>query len=75
MFDSLIAQRQTKNTTKVKLSEYKQWQKLFSFDALRGKKYGESFCDYFNITDYRIKFDSNWASCDKIIRSEWIVPA
>ena len=75
MFDSLVTQHETKNTGKVTMSAYKKWQKLFSFDALRGKKYGESFCDYFDITDYRIKFDSNWDSCDRIIRSEWVVSA
>lgn len=74
MFDSLIKNPES-NADKVTLPEYLKWQKHFSFEALRGKKYGESFCEHFNITDFRIKFERNWNNCDKIIRSDWLVRA
>lgn len=76
MFDTMFAQLNIKhNDVKVTLPAYHKWQKEFSFDALRGKKYGESFCNYFGVTDYRIQFERNWISCDRIIRSDWVVPA
>lgn len=75
MFDSLIVSAQFKHHERVKFSDYKKWQKLFSFDALRGKKYGKSFCDYFDILDYRIYYEQDWTNCDRIIKSDWLVRA
>lgn len=57
---------------RVSLAEYQQWQKQFSFDALRSHRYGQSFCNYFSITDHRIFYDSDVARCDRLILSEWV---
>lgn len=74
MFDTMISQLNSKSpaTTKVSKQEYEHWKKLFSFDALKGKHYGESFADHFKIRDYRIYFERDWARCDNLIRNEWI---
>jgi hypothetical protein len=71
IFDTLV--RDSKKTTDEKIStaEYKKWKKIFSFDALRGKKYGESFCEYFKIRDYRILFASP-PDADRLILSTWV---
>jgi hypothetical protein len=29
--------------------EYQQWEKVYIFDALAGRRLGESFCEYFGI--------------------------
>jgi hypothetical protein len=52
--------------------KYKQWQKEYTFAALRNRRYGESFCQAFNITDNRLYFDSDWKRCDQLIRREWV---
>ena len=41
-------------TTNLKISveEYNQWCKHYSFDALKNIRYGQSFCNKFDITDY-----------------------
>lgn len=73
MFDSLVYHLEDRtNTTKISLSAYRKWQKYFSFDALKGKHYGQSFSDYFKIQDYRILYESNWEKCDALIKREWI---
>lgn len=59
----------------VTAEQYSAWQKQYTFEALRGLKYGESFCKHFDILDYRIYFDSTPERCDEIIRKEWLVRA
>ena len=79
MFDNMVAELEsiedavTPCTVKVTKEQYKKWQKLYSFDALKGTQYGQSFCKHFNIMDFRLYFDRNWAHCDRLIRREWVV--
>ena len=74
MFDTMFTQTLVSKSkeSKISLSEYKNWQRHFSFDALKGKHYGQSFSEYFQISDYRIRFERNWKRCDDLIRREWI---
>lgn len=51
---------------------YEQWRKQFTWDALTNQRYGESFCNYFKITDRRIFHETNWLVCDTVIRREWL---
>ena len=53
--------------------QFAAWRKQYTLDALRGARYGVSFCQYFKIQDYRIYFDSTPESCNEIIRKEWLV--
>ncbi len=55
--------------------QFAAWRKQYTLDALRGTRYGVSFCQYFKILDYRIYFDSTPERCDEIIRKEWLVRA
>jgi len=71
IFDQLY-QNSNSVAEKITASAYKKWQKHFSFDALKGKHYGQSFSEYFNITDYRIRFERDWQRCDTLIKREWI---
>lgn len=48
------------------------WKRQFTFDAMRGQRYGQSFCNHFNIRDFRLFYDGNPESCDKIIWQEYI---
>ena len=74
-FDHIIRSSTTANTlgpSSVPEDKYKQWQKEYTFEALRNRRYGESFCQAFNIVDNRLYYDSNWQRCDELIRREWI---
>jgi hypothetical protein len=51
---------------------YEQWRKQFTWDALHDLRYGQSFCNYFGITDHRLFFERNWQVCDTVIQREWL---
>jgi hypothetical protein len=56
----------------IKLDNYDQWRKQFTWDAMSGLRYGQSFCNYFKITDHRIFYETNWSVCDTVIQREWL---
>lgn len=74
MVASLVAEPVDNKVLKNCISQdnYEQWQKQYSWDALTSQRYGQSFCNYFNITDYRIFHETNWLVCDTVIRREWL---
>lgn len=75
IFETMFAQLVPKNcaeTNSVSIDNYKRWKKQFTFDALKNKRYGQSFCDRFNISDNRIFYERDWTKCDRIIRREWL---
>lgn len=73
MIQSLISRHDTDQTPKIiKLADYETWQKLYTFDALLDQRYGQSFCNHFDIQDHRIYYERDWVRCDTLIRSEWI---
>lgn len=53
-------------------SQYQQWQRSFTMDALQGISYGRSFCQHFEIMDFRLWAVADPASCDRIIRQEYL---
>jgi hypothetical protein len=61
-----------KANTKVSRADYLSWQHGFVFDALQGLRYGQSFCNRFDITDNILFYerDPEWA--DTYIRSHYL---
>ena len=53
-------------------SDYEQWRKQYTWDALNDLRYGQSFCNHFGITDHRIFFERKWQTCDTVIQREWL---
>lgn len=60
---------------RVSSQEYSAWRHSYIFDALRGLRFGQSFCNHFDITDYRIMFCSDADRAEHIIKQEWLVSA
>jgi hypothetical protein len=50
MADQLTA-RFSARDLKITITDFEHWQKLYTWDALKGMAYGESFCKYFEIYD------------------------
>ena len=75
MFDAMIRELATHPTPDVAVTvkEYDQWKRLYSFEGLQNIRYGQSFCNHFDITDYRIFYEQNWQRCDEIIQSDWLI--
>jgi len=56
-------------------AEFESWKQQFSFDALQGLRYGQSFCDRFGITDnllYHASVFRTIEACDNYIRKHYI---
>ena len=63
-FDQLIKISEGHVNKPVTTEQFEQWKQDFSFDALHGLRYGQSFCNTFSITDNLLYYNS-W-SVDKI---------
>lgn len=60
------------SATKITQSQYARWQKQFTWDALHNLRYGQSFCNHFDITDNRLFYEKNWQRCHSLILHEYI---
>jgi hypothetical protein len=57
----------------ITLAEYKQWRESYTFLALQGQRYGQSFCNRFGITDNHLYYNTGgieWA--DAYIRKTYL---
>jgi hypothetical protein len=53
--------------------KYERWRKDFSFLALKGQRYGQSFCNSFGITDNHLYYAvDNHVWADEYIRKHYI---
>jgi hypothetical protein len=61
-----------RDNTPVESMDYQQWRQEAVFDMLRGVRYGQSFCNRFDITDNILFYerDPEWA--DVYIRKTYI---
>ena len=51
---------------------YEAWKLDFTFDGIRGMRYGQSFCNHFGITDYVLFYKLDWTSADQHIRKLYL---
>jgi hypothetical protein len=70
--DVIHTRDHTATSNTISMDSYLDWQKEYTFDALRDFRYGQSFCNRFNVQDNRIFYERDWVRCDIIIRSEWL---
>ena len=60
----------------ITLAEYEQWRESYTFLALKGQRYGQSFCNTFGITDNHLYYNDygqggiEWA--DAYIRKTYV---
>jgi hypothetical protein len=77
MFDSMIHDLLSRHepgqtNLPIKLADYESWQKLYTFDALQDLRYGQSFCNHFDITDYVLFYKMDWDSANQHIRTVYL---
>ena len=75
MFDQMITSLTADAAAEIKtvsLQDYEQWQELYTWDAIQDQRYGQSFCNHFDITDHRLFYERDWVRCDIMIRREYI---
>jgi hypothetical protein len=57
---------------KVTAEQYTDWKQQFTVDALRGQRYGQSFCNRFGITDNLLFHTTEIAWCENYIRKTYL---
>jgi hypothetical protein len=57
---------------KISREEYNQWARGFVFDGLRDQRYGQSFCNHFNIHDNILYYASTVDQADRYIRETYV---
>ena len=63
------------NTPNVRVSreDYDNWRnKIFTFEGIKGLRYGQSFCNHFSITDHILYYKEDWQAADEQIRKFYI---
>jgi len=52
--------------------DYLAWQHGFVFEALQGLRYGQSFCNHFDVTDNILFYEQDPEWADTYIRSYYV---
>lgn len=78
VFEQIVAfvDRTGEPRSLISLQEYESWKQDFTWEALHGVRYGQSFCNNFNINDNHLYYNTGgiaWA--DKYIRENYIAKA
>jgi hypothetical protein len=53
-------------------AEYDEWKRAFTFEGIKGARYGQSFCNHFGIVDYVLFYRTNWVTSDLHIRTVYL---
>ena len=72
MVSSISLQGYPKDNTPVARADYEQWRLEFVFDALQGLRYGQSFCNRFDITDNILFYEQDPEWADTYIRNYYL---
>ena len=57
----------------ITLTEYEQWRESYTFLALKGQRYGQSFCNTFGIADNNLYYNiGEVADADAYIRKTYL---
>lgn len=70
--DQMLQQNMPMKTVTLTKDEYEVFKKCYTLLALKGVSYGQAFCEYFDIHDYVIRYDSNSKRVDKLIRHGYL---
>ena len=71
--DLLAMDARVERKNSIPETDYNMWQKMFTFEGIRGARYGQSFCNHFGITDYVLFYKVDWESADQHIRTVYLV--
>jgi hypothetical protein len=76
MFNKVVEQfmqdSEPKIYNKISMREYQDWASGFIFEALRHQRYGQSFCNRFNITDNILFYTNRVEDADLYIRENYV---
>ena len=70
--DLLAMDARVERRNSILQAEYDAWRDEFVFDGIRGLRYGQSFCNHFDITDYVLFYMLDWDRADQHIRTVYL---
>ena len=70
--DLMAINARAEQQSSVTKAAYEDWKREFTFEGIRGARYGQSFCNHFGITDYVLFYKVDWASADQHIRTVYL---
>ena len=75
VFEQIVAfaDQTGQSSAPITLAEYEQWRESYTFLALQGQRYGQSFCNTFGITDNHLYYNTggvDWS--DAYIRKTYL---
>jgi hypothetical protein len=70
--DLLAMDARVERRNSILQAEYDAWRNEFVFDGIRGMRYGQSFCNHFDITDYVLFYKVDWAGADQHIKAVYL---
>jgi hypothetical protein len=70
--DLLAMDARVERRNSILQTEYDAWRDEFVFDGIRGMRYGQSFCNHFDITDYVLFYMLDWDKADQHIRKLYL---
>jgi hypothetical protein len=74
-FEQMVAfaDRTDRSNATITLADYEQWRESYTFLALKGQRYGQSFCNTFGITDNNLYYNiGEVADADAYIRTTYV---
>jgi hypothetical protein len=75
VFEQIVdfADQTDRSGVPITLAEYEQWRESYTFLALKGQRYGQSFCNTFGITDNNLYYNiGEVAHADAYIRKMYL---
>lgn len=57
---------------KITEAQFETWQKQLQFDILKGLRTGQSFCNYFGVTDNILYYEFSWLNAEEYIRRAYL---
>jgi hypothetical protein len=58
--------------SRITQKQFDQWQKLVCFDIIKGLRYGQSFCNHFEISDNILYYEFSWINAEAYIKRVYI---
>ena len=71
--DLLAMDARVERRNSIPPAAYEYWKREFTFEGIKGARYGQSFCNHFGITDYVLFYKVDWESADQHIRTVYLV--
>ena len=72
LVEEIIRANEAKPNKKVSLKDYDSWAAGFIFEAMRDQRYGQSFCNRFDIHDNILYYARTVEEADQYIRKNYI---